>query len=375
MITLMSYLSILSLALLVLVSIVLDALLAKRYVETRVKAVLWLLGAILFTVLSTSVELVHALLNIKGLGDYYKDSSGFLFSFLGIITAGIFLLFIDYFENERISPVKLAISSSASVGYFFPTAVFLLNPDFNPESEGIGIVIFIASYILPFFLVYVVASSYRSIGNVKRYATAEDQIRQLNLLLIVIGLYYGVTFVLGFANSQLFDFGDNSDLILLFNVVLPRSSITAGSLILFFAYARTPKVAWLQPQRMDQLLVISKHGLPIFSHAFRKLPTDDDGSILLSGGLVAIRSLLKEAIGSSSDIIAIKFVEKEIMVVTRENFGVFLITDRASSFLHSALVSFANDFLSNYGQFLSGNQVIQSDDFDSAVILVKETFG
>ena len=95
--------------------------------------------------------------------------------------------------------------------------------------------------------------------------------------------------------------------------------------------------------------------------------------MLLSGGITAIKSLLKEAVGTSSDIVAIRFKEKELMVRSHSNFGIFLIVDRTSSFLRRAMDSFGNEFAQKFQ--INELELIDETKFKEVDSLIKKNFG
>ncbi len=350
--------------------------------QTKVLATVFLLAAIGLLFIANVIEISMAVINFDNLTVNYVQVSLIrnpaIFNLLGIFTAGMFLLFIDYFENENISATRLAIYSSICVGHLVNLSIVIgldpetikLDPSLGFLTTVVGITILLG---LPIFSIYVSISCLRSIAAVKKYAFDLTQIRQLNQLSLTIILYYVVTLVFLISGSLL---NQNEmlsdDLFIILFVILPRSSQIAGSLLLWYAYAMSTRTAFLQPQRMHRLLIIARTGVPLYSFNFRKEIEGTD-SILLSGGITAIKSLLKEAVGTSSEIVAIRFKEKEIMVRSYSNFGIFLIVDRTSNFLRRAMDSFGNEFAQQFQ--INELELIDETKFKDADSLIKKNFG
>lgn len=373
-----SYITVLVLVVQLSISSLLIITLIKRYKETKVVAILLLMVTSILAVLTQLLELFLSLINFENILTNYTSISMHVFSFLGIVTAGIFLIFIDHFENETISPIKLSLSCSAAIGYFITLLVLLtLDVDYLNNVDVNTLFDFVITdtfFILPLFLLYTIISTLRSIQQIKKYAIDENQVKLLNNIIIAIIFYYGITTILGFINGMFFTIGVNFNLDLILNVILPRLSVSIGSFLLWRTYYSTSSVAFLQPQRMDKIIVISKEGLPLFDYSFRQRKEDTD-SVLLSGGLLAISSLLKEAVGTVSEIKSVRFSNKIIMIEAEEHFGVFLIVDRTSNFLSSALVSFTKDFAEKYESLLPVEGLFDTSKFEDAKDLVLKKFG
>jgi hypothetical protein len=333
---------------------------------------MFLIISIILFLISNIIEISSILVNFDSLSLENLRASDIYFNVLGIITAGLILLFFSYFENERIPALRLVIYLTAASNFIVSASNYIGvdNIDYNPDYGLLAeIANGLANVVLIPFLLYVAISCSNSISSVKNFVYDQTQLRQLNVLQGVIIFYYVNTVVLRTFSNVFFN---NETLLFFFSSILPRISVIIGSILLLNAYAFSKRVAFLQPQRMHQLVIVNDFGLPLFSFNFRLKDQNRADEYLFSGGLTAINSLLKEAIDTTSDIKSIKFTDVEIMVNRRDNFGVFLIVDRPSNFIRNALVTFANEFANNYD---TSGEIIEKNQFKGADNLVKKTFG
>lgn len=379
-------------------AILLIVSLTQRYIETKVPAILFLLGTTLFVLISDIVELIFAMANFENLVSNYASTSIFqilfeimtlnnlvfnylsvltiIFETLGLVTAGLFLLFIEYFAKENISVTKMSVYTGSVIGYIIASFFMLsietitLNPSFRLL---LALTQIFVSQVVLFFLLYVIITCLRSIEHVKPFAWDSVQIRQLFFMQLVIIFYYVVP-VICVVSIRIFSNIVNlsDDFYLLIYVIIPRTSLLLGSLVLWWVYALSPRVAFLQAQKMYKLYVVTDSGALAYSFDFRK-EIKDDISELLSAGLNALKAMIRQAVGASSDVATVKFKEREIIVRTYDHFDLFLITENASNFLHKAMDSFGEAFRNSYD--LSDTTILNRTQFKDAEILVKKAFG
>lgn len=314
-----------------------------------------------------------------------EDNS--LIALLGIILAGTLLLFVDHFQNDTISLPKaifftLVLTSAAIITFFFLitdstqlTQTVQLFPSMHLAIDGF--LSFIYDYIPILFFLYVIYTTLTNIQTIKQYAFDEAQKKQLSLMQASI-----VTYLLLVPLTEIilttFNLKNNSITIFIFGNILPDIFLLLGTILLWYAYVYTSRTAFLQAQRINQLIVIAKTGLPLYTYDFKQLDDSTPDSALVSGGLTAIESLLKEVVGTTSKINAIKFQKKAIMISIRQGFGVFLIADRTSKFLQQALERFADAFIKHYD--LENPQKLEDFSgeisvFESADTIVERIFG
>ena len=363
-----------------LVNIVFFLVIMIRYRSTKVKSLQLLLLTSIIAIIVEIMSIYLSLTNINNVMSHYISTGSLFFNLFGILTAGTFLIFIDYFESSSfksknilffISTLLLNLSYVLIIQSFPSEILSNVNPSFE---LFFSIYLAISSLMLPVFLFYVIIASIHSIQIVKRYAFNENQIKQLNLMILVIIFYFLITLVSNFASNVLYGpFLNEENIVLQFTLtfLIPKSSTIIGSIILLLAYMRNKSVAFLQPQRILQLLVINSVRLPVYSFKFRDQKTD---SMLFSGGMTAINSMLKETIGLSSEIELIRFTDLDIMVSRDNDIGVFILVEKSSKFIKEALKNFLELFTGRYGSEIQ-ESVVDVNAYISADELVKNAFG
>ncbi|MFX1283181.1 MAG: hypothetical protein ACFFB5_05975 [Promethearchaeota archaeon] len=360
--------------------------LSKRWRETRITVVSLLAFFYLLYIIFIIIEFWFFLLNFNDVISFYLQEGNvivWLLPFFGGLTAGFFMLFIDYFENERINALHGFI-----YGLFF--GAFLLNvmhqivvPEVFPLSilEADTLILLIMNFLLStnfpvsYFVIYVIIVTLRSLRRIKRNIDDETQRNQVMLMQWVIVLYYFVTLVVVASAYQLAYLMDPTTEVFLKHIA-PHINVIIGSLLIYQAYVKAP-VGFLQFQKIEKLLVINRSGMLLFSYDFAR-PKDQDYTseqdLLLSGGVYAILSLFTEMV-QAKNIRMIHFLDKKIMLSQNENFILFLMVDRISSFLWSALDSFGNMFNLKYGLDDIEYAVITKNVFKDAESLLKIAFG
>lgn len=366
--------------------------LTKRWKETKITVVALLSGAYLLFIVFVFIEFCFYLLNFDDPINFYLQEGNVivsLFPFFGGISAGFFMLFIDYFENERINTIH-----GFFYGVFF--GAFILNImyqlifpnvfatrefsfDFSNMLEPSKVFLLFLNFLLStnfpasYFVMYVLIVTLRSLRRIKKIVDDETQKKQISLMQLTIIFYYLITLVIVAGAYQLAELLDHVTLVFLRHIA-PHISVVIGGIVIFLAYARAP-VGFLQFQRMEKLMVINRSGLLLFAYDFVKTEYySSERDVLLSGGVTAVLNLFTEMIHTKS-IKMIHFQDKKIMLSHNENFIIALFVDRISSFLWSALESFGKMFNLKYGLSDQVLSVVPKSVFDDAEILVKLAFG
>ena len=139
------------------------------------------------------------------------------------------------------------------------------------------------------------------------------------------------------------------------------------------AYASSKQLSLLQPQKMEYLLVINKAGLPLFEYKFRKSELTQE-SVLISGAIIAITSLMEEAFGINSNMKMIKFDDKDIMVEIKKDIAFLLVTERTSFFLSKCLKMFSESFIGQFKNEIE-NYIGDTSTFHGSADLLIKSFG
>ncbi len=360
--------------------------LSRRWRATRITVVSLLASFYLLFIIFIIIEFWFFLLNFNNtVGFYLQEGNVFvwLLPFFGGISAGFFMLFIDYFENERISPLHGFIYGIFLGAFLLNVMYQIMDPGVFPLRilEANTLILIIINYLfstnfpVSYFVIYVIVVTLRSLRRIKRNIDDKAQKTQVMLMQWTIVLYYFVTLVVVASAYQLAHLMDPVTVVFLKHIA-PHINVIFGSLLIYQAYVKAP-VGFLQFQRIEKLLVINRSGLLLFSYDFA-LPKDQDHTseqdLLLSGGVYAILSLFTEMV-HAKNIRMIHFLDKKIMLSQNENFILFLMVDRISSFLWSALDSFGNMFNLKYGLDDQEYAVITKNVFTDAEHLLKIAFG
>ncbi len=348
--------------------------LGMRYRDSRVQIIKFLLVFYAALLLSAVLEFFLILLNFEKIMEFYLGFGALpaqVFGFLGVFSAGIFLLFIDYFEKESFSVHNVLVYGMA-LGISGLMLIITVIPDLASELARQNIF----GMIDALFLIYVSGMTIRSLNVIKKGAFHPQQRKEAFSLQLVIIFYYVITTIFISASYQLADFL-SAENIVIFRHVIPKWSVMIGSVILVLNYARA-RAIFLQFHRLEKLLVINKAGLLLFSHDFYSLPeqSGEDENILLSGGITAITSIFAETVGATG-IKEIRFQDKLIMVSHHDGFGVFLVVERSSTFLWRAIETFGKAFQQAYrlNEEKSLHLIEDATVFEDAVKIVKNTFG
>ena len=139
------------------------------------------------------------------------------------------------------------------------------------------------------------------------------------------------------------------------------------------SYISYKKAAFLQPQRIEVLLVINKAGLPLLEYEFVKDSVEGDTN-LISGAITAISALMKESLGVSSEVEKIQFHEKELLLKFSQGVAFILITSRTSTFLNRSLTTFSERFLETFKADID-SPALDSDTFLKIIPDLEKSFG
>ncbi len=360
--------------------------LSRRWRETKITVVSLLAGFYLLFIIFVMIEFWFFLLNFNDPVGFYLKEGNFivwLFPFFGSVSAGFFMIFIDYFENERLNPIH-GFFYGVFLGAFFLNILYqIIVPEVFPLTTieaTTGIFLFLnfllsTNFPAPYFVIFVIIVTLGALRRIKICVEDDAQKKQITLMQWTIILYYFITLVLVVGAYQLEGFLDPNIVVVLRHIA-PHISVIFGGIAIFQAYVNAP-VGFLQFQNIEKVFVINRSGLLLFSYDFAVPKTDKTSSekdLLLSGGVHAILNLFTEMI-HTENIRMIQFLDRKIMLSQNENFIVFLLVDRVSSFLWSALDSFSSMFNLKYGLEDQEYAVVTKNVFDEAEVLLKIAFG
>lgn len=298
-------------------------------------------------------EAILLIINVNDPVGFYLTEGNLVVSllpFFGGVSAGFYLLFIDYFIHERISSLNASI-------YGFFLGAFMLNiiwkvifPEIIPITSLIdssSLILLILTLLVStnfpasYFVIYVVIITFFTLSEVKK-GTFGIQRKQIMYLQLTVLSYYGYTtliVVIGYVFSDFFD----PNLTVFLRHVAPHFGVILGSILILTSYLRSP-AGFLQFHRLEKLMVVNHAGLPLFSYDFENFTkTTIDRDALLSGGVYAILNLFSEMI-ETKKMTQIHFQDKRIALSYHESFLCVLIADKITKFSSDALESFSRMF-------------------------------
>ncbi|MBD3405400.1 MAG: hypothetical protein GF411_04575 [Candidatus Lokiarchaeota archaeon] len=354
-----------------LMTFLLSYTLIIRWLESKIRVVFLFMIANLISSTSNIASVIEVL--------FFFDSSTtlnlfstVLLSFFGLIIASIYLLFIDYFEHEHMSPGKVALAVAPSSAYPLGIlAVVLFSPTSYMEPNFL-IFLNIVLLLVPLFMIAIGYSSYRALENCKEFAYDEEHLNQLvNMQLGIVCLFILTPISITITNI-ITPFLDNLGEFKQVIYYSPQEILLIiGGFLLWQAYARSRRIAFLQPQRVYKLIVVNNAGLPVYSFDFIESSKQIDES-LISGGISAVSSMLGEVLGAT-DIQSISFESHKMMIRTFTKFSVVLFAERESAFLLKAIDDFGSQFEVQFGDKIQDG--VQPDHFDGTKNLVLRSFG
>ncbi|MBD3230383.1 MAG: hypothetical protein GF329_19545 [Candidatus Lokiarchaeota archaeon] len=128
--------------------------------------------------------------------------------------------------------------------------------------------------------------------------------------------------------------------------------LSLGLLIVFIAYFLNPYSALLITQKVYQIIVFNQDGVTLFeSRQF--YPSKSKKATLITGAIYGLSSMIRHALGIESRPGSLKYEDRTLIFVYRENtqgqnIGFTLISNRDSQILRNGLNNFANLFMQKF---------------------------
>lgn len=337
-----------------LIALLLVVTTLRLYLKTRIATVM------LQTILMTSWSLTNLLLILPLILGISDPSNSLVIGIAGwniigsSIVPSVFILFIDSFEG-KIDPRKTALAVSTMVGATIIAIVGVFLADISIAStivvpSGSELVTMrwspLASLLI-FPTVLICGYWTRNEINYSlQFAYNSQQIRQLRLMRIGGLLMFFVGPIFGILGVIFVD-GLNDDIVgTWLSEIIGYLFVSVGIFMVTIAYIQNDAPSFLQPQRMQKLLVMYSTGIPVFEYSFRE-QEDEPDTMLVSGAMTAITAIMGEAFNVTTNVKQIAFHEKELMVhfegIADDEVAFILITDRVSSFLEISLARFAHN--------------------------------
>ena len=388
----LDYLNLIGLAILLVeitVSIILLFSLWKRWYEIKIPVIAILVGLYILFIGFVSFETFSYILNFNQITDFYLEEGNWiasLFPFYGGISSGIFLLFIEFFRKDRVSPIHSGVYGSFLGASIFNLFFKFLFPEFTITSETaiiegafdisdvirlIIIALFSTNFPTAYFIGYVILISMISLQATLHGIHNPQQRTQIRLLQLSMLFFYVIPLVFAVV-ARFIEF--TPEITVFLRHFAPHMSVLIGHFFIYFAYVKAP-LGLLQFHKLEKLMVINKSGLLLYSYDFNQLLTNKpDRDVLFSGGVLAVLNLFNEMM-ETTNMEMIEFQEQSILLSNNENFITFLIADHESRFLWSAVKAFSKFFNLKYGTDAEELTVVPRHVFEDAASLVKLAFG
>ncbi|OLS25100.1 MAG: hypothetical protein HeimC2_19720 [Candidatus Heimdallarchaeota archaeon LC_2] len=302
------------------------------------------------------------------------------------LVPGIFIIFIDSFEG-KIDPKKVGVATATiGAGISISLAGLLGTIDI---SSTIIIVTDLTTMrwsplsSLAIFPTVLLCGYWTQTELKKSQEFAYDpkqltQIKYMRLggfLMFIVGPIFGI---LGVVYVD----GLNEDVIgTWLSEIIGYTIVSIGIIMLTVAYTRSNAIAFLQPQRINSLLVISENGVPIHQYQFNPRLKMQTEIPLISGAISAITAIMGEAFNVSSNVRNIQFQDKEILLEfheldhENENLAFILITESNSKFLKDALYNFSTQFMKDFGPQIHVGTNLSNTVLNSIDKLIRVKFG
>ena len=369
-----------------LIQIILIIYMAQKYNDIHIRTLLVLifnlLAFLLYDILNTtSFFLLNAPdVNIKQLALNLDIIAGI---FLFIIPV-LFVILISYYSrnssnSQALLPLMVFIGTYLAYGLTEEIDVireFSTNGKiyrffiFNPELT----VFFLLTTLI---FAYVGVYSFLEIWKTRKHTSNKT----LKLQQTIFGIYVcGNYFIDPIILSLLFYISPNQMLVFLtYNILGPLSSIVIA-LIIAMPFIISNRSTYLQPQPIQWFVIFRKGGKPLFFYDFTLAsPRDMEiaRTVFFSGIITAVNSIMQEYANISTNIRAISFEDKVLLVRFNQDLGFILVAEYETSFLAKSLENFSHLFIkqfkSSIDEATSKSMLLRYDT--DIVSTIERTFG
>jgi len=142
-------------------------------------------------------------------------------------------------------------------------------------------------------------------------------------------------------------------------------------IIIYRAYMLNPYSIFLIAQKIYKLIVFKKNAITIYEHEFIK--STSKNSVLISGAIHGVSSMLQSALGIESFPKILKYPDRVIIFEFQEDLGFALISDQDSRIIYQGLKEFSSKFIKEFKKQIKDWKG-EINVFLKASELVKKTF-
>ncbi len=273
---------------------------------------------------------------------------------------GVFVLFmycqlILYEKPKTWLLILNSVLFGAYLGSYFLSLGFALQPDVLPQYRIYRVIFNIFQAIVLAIAFYMFMKDIRAVTY-----------KRLRTITIAISFAVGIAFIA----SVLKIFEQWSGI--KFYGAIPYGIMFA---IMAIAFLTNPFYVYLLPIKINKIVVLKDSGTLLYSVKVGKENICEIEDVLFSGTITALKQILTETTGSSSELKKVSFRDKKMIVAEEKNSGVvtLIICDSESYMLQTATKQFNDAFCNQFRTVLDtfdGSLSI----FDEATTLVKRIF-
>ncbi len=293
--------------------------------------------------------------------------SALLLQIIGIISIyfGFYSLFIflELINYDKINVVRAVLFASVIIIFLIVIIIappLLIQYDYLPNFGYANKTVFLITVLQGILLIGIGIEFFLTALRLKKIAETPAQKQQA--LWFMAGPAIGI---FGGALAPIFRLIINfPGLLLLFASI--------GMALSGLAFIKDPNVAFFLPFRVYNLMVINTVGINIFHQKFSG--SKEVNEVLVSGMITGISSFMEEALGVKSQLRAIIFGDRYVLLDLREKFGAFIDSESASKTLKIALEKFADYFESKFSEYLNKSSK-NVNVYKSAIAGVEKYFG
>ncbi|MHA1443863.1 MAG: hypothetical protein ACTSR4_03840, partial [Candidatus Hodarchaeales archaeon] len=124
------------------VSTILLYSLASRWRKTRIPVIGILFSLYIVLIAFVGFEFFFYIIDFESVVNFYLDGENiisFLLPFYGGISSGVFLLFIEFYRKDRVSPLRASIYGAFLGAFIFNMIFYLLFPEISVPNGGSSI--------------------------------------------------------------------------------------------------------------------------------------------------------------------------------------------------------------------------------------------
>ncbi len=254
-----------------------------------------------------------------------------------IVTSALifFLMFLDYAQNDALSPKKLALGVALFVAIFtwtwYPTNVITFDAESNPVIPFVDIYYFIQNV---YMAILSIAVAYWQLLTASKLPPTMKKVKKF----LVIGGIFGIMAAVSvFFSSIMIEF-----------YALMFIGIIGMAIASTIAIQKDGRIVHLLPFKVYRLVVTSKNGNLYYTKEW--MPVDVD-SVMIAGMLSAINTFAKGALKDANTGVISEIKLQKAVLIAEMKFtpiNVLLLASKSSQDLKDSVSDFSKAFVDKY---------------------------